>query len=496
MINNIIKVLIFLIVFATIALVIYISLAKQYILKNPEKYECDPFFQLVGPIIGMKQSDFKCNYAAQKTTFGNLMSPMKKLLNSQAMSSNSSFSIMDQLQGRLSDMGFSNILNFGLINDIFSNITVTFDYLFHKFKDIFKRIFATLQIIGYMAETLYKTCESLIMGPIGFAIEFMSNPVGALCFDKNTLIEMNNGSIKKICNIKVNDILKDNIKVTGIIKSSTDDNIMYKYNNIIVSKYHYCQYKGNWDYVSNIELFEKIQNYNEDYIYCLFTESNIIKVYDSITNKYIIFSDFIDINNFEFNILIKVLQKMYLNNDCLHSMKRIFKNIPREISHTSLGKVFKKYYTLNPVTKKDFNTFQSGFTKDTKFLLANGKKRKISKLRIGDVLSNKSIVKSIIKLKNEHNIYENIKNKNIKLSGNTLIKDDKKWNYVINSKSFVKVNESKYKHLYNIISSKYTINIDNISFINDLTDIPVNKIFPGFNNFIEELYLLEKKKNV
>ena len=31
-----------------------------------------------------------------------------------------------------------------VITDIFANITITFEYLFHKFKDIFKRIFATL----------------------------------------------------------------------------------------------------------------------------------------------------------------------------------------------------------------------------------------------------------------------------------------------------------------------------------------------------------------
>jgi hypothetical protein len=38
------------------------------------------------------------------------------------------------------------------------------------------------------------------------------------CFDKNTLLEMNNGEKKKIIDITVGDILKDNNKVTATIK--------------------------------------------------------------------------------------------------------------------------------------------------------------------------------------------------------------------------------------------------------------------------------------
>ena len=47
------------------------------------------------------------------------------------------------------------------------------------------------------------------------------------CFDKNTKIEMVDGTYKSISNIKVGDILANDSRVTSILKLDAADEIMY-----------------------------------------------------------------------------------------------------------------------------------------------------------------------------------------------------------------------------------------------------------------------------
>jgi hypothetical protein len=102
------------------------------------------------------------------------------------------------------------------------------------------------------------------------------------CFDKNTLIKMNNGEKKKIIDIEVGDILANNNKVTATFKVATEGSNMLKLcsgdnNNIIVSDSHLIKHDGKW-----IRMFEhpeafKVKDYNEPYLYCLNTNNkNII----------------------------------------------------------------------------------------------------------------------------------------------------------------------------------------------------------------------------
>ena len=57
------------------------------------------------------------------------------------------------------------------------------------------------------------------------------------CFDKNTLLKMNDGTFKKIIDIKVDDILYNNNIVTAKIKVATEGSTMYSLNNIIAVSY-------------------------------------------------------------------------------------------------------------------------------------------------------------------------------------------------------------------------------------------------------------------
>ena len=62
------------------------------------------------------------------------------------------------------------------------------------------------------------------------------------CFDKDTEITMNDGSIKKITEIKPWDILIGNNEVTACIKVETKGSEVYNLDDIIVSNSHIIYY--------------------------------------------------------------------------------------------------------------------------------------------------------------------------------------------------------------------------------------------------------------
>ena len=64
------------------------------------------------------------------------------------------------------------------------------------------------------------------------------------CFDKNTLIKMNDATVKKIIDIKIGDILYDGNEVTAKIKVDAKGSQMYKLNDIIVSDTHLVKYNN------------------------------------------------------------------------------------------------------------------------------------------------------------------------------------------------------------------------------------------------------------
>jgi hypothetical protein len=102
------------------------------------------------------------------------------------------------------------------------------------------------------------------------------------CFDKDTLITMNNGIKNKIININVGDVLDDNNIVTGKIKVATEGSQVYILNNIFVSDSHIVKYENKWIPVSKHPDAIKYNNYKEPYLYCLNTSKKIIKVKNEI----------------------------------------------------------------------------------------------------------------------------------------------------------------------------------------------------------------------
>ena len=100
------------------------------------------------------------------------------------------------------------------------------------------------------------------------------------CFDEFTKVGIFQKTSKCIKDIKIGDILKDNSRVTAIVKVLKEGSIMYELNGVIVSDTHIVNHESNWVRVSEHPLAKKINKYDNKYLYCLNTTSKTISAND------------------------------------------------------------------------------------------------------------------------------------------------------------------------------------------------------------------------
>lgn len=320
-------------------------------------------------------------------------------------------SVFDKIRGSVDNVGrdlYARLLN------IMMPITKLFIYI----KDIFGKGQAVLTAGIYMIYASYITTNSLFMTLYNLIIEFMIGAVafiitcfaigwlfpptlavglaasGAMvvlvvmlaifmnilnevfdagdlkkpplipsyCFGENTLIKMNDYSLKKIKNIKVGDVLSNNNVVTATMKSSLENLVLCNLNNVIVTSNHKILYKNNWinaiDHPDSI-----ITNYNGDAVYCLNTSHKQIIINNTI------FGDWDEMDHEDF---IKITQK---NNN--------IKNLINLHQYLDV--------CIHPKSK---------------IKLKNGKVKTFENLKLGDVLANDEKIKSIIKINSNDIMYD------------------------------------------------------------------------------------------
>lgn len=98
------------------------------------------------------------------------------------------------------------------------------------------------------------------------------------CFDKNTLLQMDNGKCKPLKDIQVGDMLVDSNMVTATIKLDSKFVRMYNVHGVIVSEFHKLKCGNDWISVSKYPHKTQVELYSEPYIYCLNTAKKIIEI--------------------------------------------------------------------------------------------------------------------------------------------------------------------------------------------------------------------------
>ncbi len=118
------------------------------------------------------------------------------------------------------------------------------------------------------------------------------------CFDKNTILSLNNGKNIEISKIKLGDILKDGGVVTAIYKAKYDkQHEIYSLKETLVTGEHLVLYNNNYIAVKNHPESIRINKYNKKHIYCVSTSNKTIKINETI------FSDWDELTNEEIHRL-------------------------------------------------------------------------------------------------------------------------------------------------------------------------------------------------
>jgi hypothetical protein len=270
--------------------------------------------------------------------------------------------------------------------------------------------------------------------PFALLLAFMGEYLGIYgyriprlkCFDKNTLIQMNDGTIKKICEIQVGDILENNNEVTACVKVETKGSTMYYLNNIIVSDTHIVKYEQKWIPISKHPNAIKIAVYNEPFLFCLNTSNKII-----VINK-IVFTDWDEIYNASINNILH-------NN-------------------------FIPLYDLKDIHCK----LDSGFEGFTKIKLHNGIYKNIKDIEIGEKLQNGEQVYGLV-IVNGNNIDNqytyNLGETSTIIGGPNLVIYDKKISVSSTLDICDKIKlDRKNDKLYHLLTDKKTFTVQNIQF--------------------------------
>jgi hypothetical protein len=185
------------------------------------------------------------------------------------------------------------------------------------------------------------------------------------CFDKNTLLEMSDGTYKKIIDVNVGDMLANRTMVTAKMKILSEGLRMFSLNNVTVSESHIVLFQDHWIAVRDHPLAEELFDYSEPFLYCLNTSSKEI-----IING-MAFTDWDEIYDNTLTAVINAIPQNIFTKD---------ENFKKANIHRYLD---------------------VGFESNTIIYLVDGSKKHIKDICIGDKMSTRGIVYGIVEIEKE-----------------------------------------------------------------------------------------------
>lgn len=247
------------------------------------------------------------------------------------------------------------------------------------------------------------------------------------CFDKNTELLLDNGSIKKIIDINVGDRLFNNNIVTAIIKVTSENSVMYNLHDVIVSDSHIVKHNDKWLHVSEHPNSVMLDHYTGDVLYCLNTSNKTITINNTI------FADWDDLYGDNLN---EFINKNNLSGGCYDIHKHL----------------------------------DGGFSPTTQISLKNGENKYIQDIKIGEILQNNVKVYGIVELDGT-NINEqykiNLGNEIFVEGGGNLNICDSTMKYISCLDATNKEKESvvnKYNKLYHLLTTQKIFYVNNCKF--------------------------------
>ncbi len=276
--------------------------------------------------------------------------------------------------------------------------------------------------------TINTVVSYLIQGFTDFGMSLIMSIDPALCFDKHTVLTMENGSTKSICRLSIGDRLQHDGCITSIMKLSSKNVDMYNYKDIIVSGKHVVYEDGKYIKVENSKNSIFIPKYDSNDIWCITTASKQIHIEDSV------FCDYDDLTI----------------DDCRYLKQWIYNR-----------------YQKDTISTYDIHSHMNGGLIDTPIKMQNGDYKSISGIDIDDILYPNIKVCGKVEILPNH-----MKIKTVNINGNTITGGtnlqiiDKRINTSFNLMDCAEPYRYTHKPLYHLITNKGGFYVNNI-FIGD-----------------------------
>lgn len=270
------------------------------------------------------------------------------------------------------------------------------------------------------------------------------------CFHPKTIINLVDNRFIPIDKIKIGSVLEDGSVVVGVMKTSPEDHTFYKLRDIIVTGTHkvFDSNKSEWILVENHPESIKIDNYDENIMYCLSTDNKYIKIND------LYFSDWDELTK-ENIIELKNNMKNIINE----------RNINERKDKTSIEYNFIHKY------------IDGGFNYNTPIELIDGTYKNISDIKLNDILKYGEKVVGLVKLDSNIDGICEYDLDNIKIIGVNIVSLSNKFNnqttkLIINNED--NLIKRKIKHLYHLVTDKTTFHINNIKIGDYNSNLDIN----------------------
>jgi hypothetical protein len=269
------------VIFVVQILAIYYFISLKQIQDNWPLYRCNPMYM---PLSKNIQQDFVyCVQNMQSSFMGYLLQPLTYVTTLLSSLGGEFMVIVNNVREM-----FNKIRNFitSIIQSVFGvflNLVIEFQKITIGIKDMIGKMIGIMVTLMYVMDGSVKTMQSTWNGPPGQLVKALGR-----CFDPSTLIKLKNGTIVKIKDINLGDILEDGSKVTAVMKIDNDSKEeLYRFNkagldneSIYVTGSHLINLNGKFICVKDHPeaiLVPETEN-KLDWFSCLITDTHKIQI--------------------------------------------------------------------------------------------------------------------------------------------------------------------------------------------------------------------------
>ena len=413
----IVFVIVLVIIFVFALPVIYVMTNMRKIRKNWPKYRCSP---AVMPFASMINKNVSTSENFQ-FCIGNIIDSSNQKSNAPTNNNIGKITTiltafsgdMQNMRNAMYNLKQNAVNQFNDLQQKMYNAYKRIAYIFKLILKVIVRFMVTLRNLFMLGKYAFWTLASMWEGPIGGFVRFF-------CFGGETLLKLDDGRIIPIRELKIDDKLFDGSLVTGVLEFDKCETEMYLYNGIYVSGNHFVYEHDQFIKVSDSKSATKVE-YNLGKIYCLMTDTGIIRIGD---HKFT-----------DFNIV--------KNSNLYEMMVELLVGKPVNMNITN-----------------EFNSFYSGYTLDSKISGI-----KVQDIKVGDTIGKNKILGKIYFSSDERTIY-NIPDTDVWVLENGLLKDGDNWKLINDTKWESKIIKSNKQNIFvNFITKNGILKINEHQFI-------------------------------